>query len=229
MRPHEIERNSFAIIRSELGEHTFSEEELAVVVRVIHATADFEFRDILRFHPDGAAPRASGQASHAIRAGIDALQKGCTVVTDVRMVQVGISERLLTPLGGRTVCDIGHSAVQAQARELGLTRSTVAMRRNKHHIDGGIVAIGNAPTALLEVIRLVREEGVRPALIVGVPVGFVNTVESKAELLSLRKVPHITSVGRKGGSSVAVAIVNALLRLATHREEGVLPLTVKEA
>jgi precorrin-8X/cobalt-precorrin-8 methylmutase len=213
VRPHEIEHNSFSIIRSEMGDHTFTEQELAVVVRVIHATADFEFGDILRFHPD-VGP------SHAICAGIDALRGGCTVVTDVRMVQVGISERLLTPFGGGIVCDIGHPEVQALARERGLTRAAVAMRRNKQQMNSGIVAIGNAPTALLEVIRLVRAEGIRPALIVGVPVGFVNAVESKAELLKLRAVPCITTVGRKGGSPVAVAIVNALLRLATRENKG---------
>jgi precorrin-8X/cobalt-precorrin-8 methylmutase len=157
--------------------------------------------------------------SHAIQAGIDALRGGCTVVTDVRMVQVGISERLLAPLGGRVVCDISDPAVYDLAHELGVTRSRAAMRRNREHIDGGIVAIGNAPTALLEVIRLVREERVRPGLIIGVPVGFVNTVEAKEELLTLREVPYITAVGRKGGSSVAVAIVNALLRLATDGQE----------
>jgi precorrin-8X/cobalt-precorrin-8 methylmutase len=212
MQPHEIERSSFSIIRSEMGEHIFTEEELAVIVRVIHATADFEFRDILCFYPN-VGP------SHAIRAGINALRDGCTVVTDVRMVQVGISERLLTRLGGQVVCDIGHPAVHTLAKERGLTRATVAMRRNKRRVDGGIVAIGNAPTALLEVIRLARDEGVRPALIVGVPVGFVNAVESKAELLELREVPHIATVGRKGGSSVAVAIVNALLRMATRKDK----------
>jgi precorrin-8X/cobalt-precorrin-8 methylmutase len=212
MKSHEIESNSFRIVRSELGDHTFTERELAVLIRVIHATADFDFRDTLRFHPnDGPI--------HAIQAGIDALRGGCTVVTDVRMVQVGISERLLTRLGGQVVCDIGHPAVHTLAKERGLTRATVAMRRNKRRVDGGIVAIGNAPTALLEVIRLARDEGVRPALIVGVPVGFVNAVESKAELLKLREVPYIATVGRKGGSSVAVAIVNALLRLATRKDK----------
>jgi precorrin-8X/cobalt-precorrin-8 methylmutase len=217
MQPHQIEGESFRIIRDEMGEHTFTAQELAVVVRVIHATADFEFRDILRFHPN-AVQRGAG--AHAIRAGVDALWGGCTIVTDVRMVQVGISERLLTPFGGQIVCDIGHPAVRALAKERGLTRATLAMRRNRARIDGGIVAIGNAPTALLEVIRLVREEGVRPALIVGVPVGFVNAVESKAELTQLQAVPYITALGRKGGSSVAVSIVNALLRLAAHGDSG---------
>jgi len=201
MLPHEIEGESFRIIRSEMGDHNFSEEELAVVVRIIHATADFDFQKIIRFHP------------RAIQSGLEALRRGCTIVTDVRMVQAGISEKHLTGLGGQTVCDIRRPEVYQQAQAEGLTRSTVAMRHNAGTIDGGIVAIGNAPTALLEVIRLVREEGLRPALIVGMPVGFVKADESKAELLTL-DVPYITAVGRKGGSPVAAATVNALLRLA---------------
>lgn len=202
MKPHEIERESFRIIRAELGAHHFSEDELAVVVRVIHATADFDFCDIIRFHPQ------------AVSAGVAALRRGCTVFTDVRMVEVGISAGLLSGLGGRTLCDIQHPEVYKTASQSGLTRSTVAMRRNAQNIHTGIVAIGNAPTALLELMRLVREEGVCPALIVGIPVGFVNAVESKEALLDL-DVPYITCAGRKGGSTVAVAIVNALLRLAS--------------
>ncbi len=203
MLPHEIERESFRIIRSEMKEHNFLEEELAIVVRVIHATADFDFQDIMRFHPQ------------AIESGIAAVRRGCTIVTDVRMVQVGIADSILTEFGGQTVCDIRHPSVYKQAQALGLTRSTLAMRLNADNIDGGIVAVGNAPTALLEVIRLVREEGIRPALIVGVPVGFVNAVESKDELLTMN-VPYITAVGRKGGSTVAAATLNALLRLAKN-------------
>jgi precorrin-8X/cobalt-precorrin-8 methylmutase len=206
MLPHEIERESFRIIRSEMGDHNFSEEEQSVVVRVIHATADFDFKDIMRFHP------------RAIESGIEALRRGCTVVTDVRMVQVGIADAILTEFGGQTVCDIRHPSVYKKARAQGLTRSTMAMRLNADNIDGGIVAIGNAPTALLEVIRLVRENGLRPALIVGVPVGFVKADESKDELLTL-DVPYITAVGRKGGSPVAAATMNALLRLAKSKDQ----------
>ena len=198
--PHKIESESFRIIRSEIGDHSFSDDELAVAVRVIHATADFEFRDILKFHPQ------------AIDAGVTALLAGCPVVTDVRMVEVGISENLLRRLGGTKTCNIRHAAVYREAEQAGETRSTMAMRRNDGLINGGIVAIGNAPTALFEVIRLVQEDHITPALIVGVPVGFVNTVESKKALLDLN-VPYITSVGRKGGSTVAVAIINALMRL----------------
>jgi len=201
MLPHEIEQESFRIIRSELGPHAFSPDELSVVVRVIHATGDFDFLDNMRFHP------------RAIDSGLDALRRGCTIVTDVRMVQAGIASTALEGLGSDSVCDIQHPEVRIQAEKLGLTRSTLAMRRNAGSLEGGIAAIGNAPTALLEVIRLVCEEGVRPALVIGVPVGFVNAVESKDALLEL-DVPYITALGRKGGSTVAVAIVNALLKLA---------------
>ena len=201
MLPHEIEEESFRIIRSELGTHRFSPAEEAIVVRMIHATGDFDFRDITRFHPQ------------AVASGVEALRRGCVIVTDVRMVEVGIAAEWLERLGGRIVCDIGHAEVREQAKAMRTTRSTLAMRRNAPNMAGGIVAIGNAPTALLEVIRLVHEDGLRPALVVGVPVGFVNAAESKEELLSL-DVPYITTVGRKGGSTVAVAAINALLRLA---------------
>mgnify|MGYP000700577554 CR=1 FL=1 len=123
------------------------------------------------------------------------------------------ADAILTEFGGQTVCDIRHPSVYKQAQALGTTRSTMAMRLNTDNIDGGIVAVGNAPTALLEVIRLVREEGLRPALVVGVPVGFVKAVESKDELLTL-EVPYITAVGRKGGSNLAASVVNALILLA---------------
>lgn len=205
MLPHEIEEESFRIIRSELGTHGFSPAEEAIVVRMIHATGDFDFRDITRFHAQAAA------------SGLEALRRGCAIVTDVRMVEVGIAADWLAQLGGRLVCDIRHPEVRQQAQAMGSTRSTLAMRRNAANMAGGIVAVGNAPTALLEVNRLVREEGLRPALIIGVPVGFVKAAESKEELMSL-DVPYITTVGRKGGSTVAVAAINALLRLAAAEQ-----------
>ena len=210
MLPHEIEQESFRIIRAEMGEHRFTEAELAIVVRVIHATGDFDFAQIIRFHP------------RAIVSGLAALRDGATVVTDVGMAQAGISADLLARFGGRTVCEIRAPEVVALAQAEGLTRSAAAMRRNAAIIHGGIVAIGNAPTALLEVLRLVREAEVRPALVVGVPVGFVNAAESKAALTEIAgerpdwDVPYITTLGRKGGSPVAVAIINALLRLAVE-------------
>jgi precorrin-8X/cobalt-precorrin-8 methylmutase len=200
MLPHEIESESFRIIRSEMGPHHFDEQQLAIVVRVIHATGDFDYSNNLRFHPE------------AIPSGLAALQRGCTIVADVRMVEAGIASRILARFGGRVMCDIDGSDVSEAAGTQGLTRATVAMRRNAAQLDGTIVAIGNAPTALMEVLRLVREDGIRPALIVGVPVGFVNAAESKADLCA-QEVPYVTSLGRKGGSSVAVATVNALLRM----------------
>jgi precorrin-8X/cobalt-precorrin-8 methylmutase len=196
-----IESESFRIIREEMGPHTFSAGQEAVVVRVIHATADFDFAQILRFSPG------------AVEAGVEALRAGRPIVSDVRMIEVGVSAWLLDQVGGAVHCAIGSEAVYARAEREGTTRAVAAMRELAPQIDGGIVAIGNAPTALLEVIRLTREEGVRPALVVGVPVGFVSAVESK-DALSGMDIPHITALGRKGGSTVAVAILNALLRLA---------------
>jgi len=199
--PHDIERESFRIIQHELGEHTFSPQELMIVTRVIHATADFEYRHLLRFHPQ------------AIASGIAALRRGATIVTDVHMVMAGIGDGMASFLGSSIVCDIRHPEVYEAAKATGLTRAALGMRRNAARLEDGIAVIGNAPTALLEVIRLIQTEGVRPALIVGAPVGFVNAAESKAALAQL-DTPHITTVGRKGGSTVAAAIVNALLRMA---------------
>ncbi len=202
--PHQIESESFRIIRSEIGAHNFNEAELTVAVRVIHATADFDFREILHFHP------------RAIKSALEILRAGGSILTDVHMVEAGISRHCLDQLGGEVRCDIRHPEVIQSAKATGETRSTMAMRRNAQVIHGGIVVIGNAPTALIEVIRLVKEENIRPALIVGVPVGFVNVVESKEALMEL-DIPFITSIGRKGGSSVAVATINAMMRLAIEQ------------
>lgn len=206
MLPQQIESASFAIIEAELAslgkpEGYLSTAERAVLVRVIHASADFEFADNLVFHP------------HAIQSGVAALRRGATILTDVHMVRVGISARYTGALGCASLCEIDHPDVAQAAQLAHTTRSAIAMRRNAQSMRDGIVAIGNAPTALLEVVRLVREEGVRPALVVGVPVGFVNAAESKAALVQL-DVPYIAVLGRKGGSTIAVAIMNALLHLA---------------
>lgn len=198
-----IENESFRIIREEMGPHSFGDLEEPVVVRVIHATADFDFAQNLRFHPD------------AVRVGIGALRKGCSIITDVRMVEIGISKRLVGRVGGEVLCRIDDRAVHARADREFTTRAVAAMRELAPQMDGAIIAIGNAPTALLEVIRLVREDGIRPAVVIGVPVGFVSAVESKDELAAL-DTPYITALGRKGGSTVAVAVVNTLLRLAVE-------------
>jgi len=220
MQPHEIEQESFRIIRSELDTQwlgtqgrRLSEAEMAIVVRVIHATADFEFAHLLRFHPQ------------AISQGIAALRRGCTIVTDVHMVEAGITIGLLEHLGGSVICDIRDPDVVEIASAQGLTRACASMRRNAAYIHNSIVAVGNAPTALIEVLRLVKEYHIRPALIVGVPVGFVKAAEAKDALVSLEAsgypdIAYITALGRKGGSSVAAAIVNALLRLAVAAPQG---------
>jgi precorrin-8X/cobalt-precorrin-8 methylmutase len=198
-----IENESFRIIREEMGPHSFGDLEEPVVVRVIHATADFDFAQNLRFHPD------------AVRVGIGALRKGCSTITDVRMVEIGISKRLVGRVGGEVLCRIDDRAVHARADREFTTRAVAAMRELAPQMDGAIIAIGNAPTALLEVIRLVGGDGIRPAVIIGVPVGFVSAVESKDELAKV-DTPYITALGRKGGSTVAVAVVNTLLRLAVE-------------
>jgi precorrin-8X/cobalt-precorrin-8 methylmutase len=204
--PESIAADSFDIIRRHLDEqsYTFDPPTLAVVERIIHSTADFEFADLVSISPG------------AIEAGVQALRTGCAVLTDVHMVRVGISAQRLGVFGGALHCLIDDEEVRTRAAAENTTRSTQSMRlaAERGMLAGSIVAIGNAPTALYEVIRLVHA-GVRPALVVGVPVGFVGTAESKAALMELTTVPWIVTEGYKGGSTIAVAAVNALLRLAT--------------
>jgi precorrin-8X/cobalt-precorrin-8 methylmutase len=200
-----IEDSSFAIIDAEAGPHEFGAAEWQVVRRVIHATADFEFKSLMRFSPD------------AVRAGIAALRGGCPVVADVKMILAGLNEERLRAYGCATHCFISDEDVIADAKAKNSTRAIEAMR--KAHklglLDGAVVAVGNAPTALIETARLVREENAKPALIIGVPVGFVSAAESK-ELALATPAPHIVARGRKGGSTIAVAIIHALLLLSTE-------------
>jgi precorrin-8X/cobalt-precorrin-8 methylmutase len=205
-RGQEIEERSFAIIDAEVGQHPYSALEWPVVRRAIHATADFEFArgSGLIFHPE------------AIAAGLAALRAGKPVIADVDMVRVGINMPRLTRYGGSVHCFIGDPDVIDGAKREGTTRAVISMRKAAPLMEGAVVVNGNAPTALLEVVRLVRAGEVRPGLIVGVPVGFVSAPESKQALLGL-PVPYITNPGRKGGSTVAIAIVNALLALADEK------------
>ncbi|WNG37152.1 precorrin-8X methylmutase [Archangium violaceum] len=203
-----IEDESFSIIDNEAGPHSYSPGEWQVVRRVIHATADFEFKELVRFSPN------------AITDGIRALRGGSPVLADVKMILAGLNEDRLAAYGCRTYCFISDEDVIATAREAGSTRAIESMR--KAHklglLNGAIVAVGNAPTALLEVARLVREEGARPALVIGVPVGFVSAAESKEAVLEL-PVPYIAVRGRKGGSTIAVSIIHALLMLSADGEK----------
>jgi precorrin-8X/cobalt-precorrin-8 methylmutase len=205
--PDAIAARSFHIIEEELrGEH-IDPAVFPIVRRVIHATADFDFARLLRFHPQ------------AIQAGIACLRAGGTIITDVRMVEVGMNQQLIQAVGGRTLCLVHDATVARLAGVSGETRSAVAMRQAAEACQGrGIFVIGNAPTALLGLLRVVEEQRVRPALIVGVPVGFVDAAESKTALMAIEHIPWIASQGRKGGSAVAVAIVNALLLLAVGQD-----------
>ncbi|CEH27975.1 precorrin-8X methylmutase [Aneurinibacillus migulanus] len=204
VQPQEIEGKSFEMITEEIGEHPFTEDQYPVVQRVIHASADFELGRSMIFHPD------------AIEAGIRAIREGRKLVADVQMVQVGISKPRLEKFGGSVHVYISDPDVMEEAKRLNTTRAIVATRKAIREADGGIFAIGNAPTALLELIRLVKEGIAKPGLIIGMPVGFVSAAESKEELAKL-DIPFITNVGRKGGSTVVVAAVNALSIMAENR------------
>ncbi|EZP77430.1 precorrin-8X methylmutase CbiC/CobH [Parageobacillus genomosp. 1] len=201
VQPQQIEKRSFQIIDEEIGEHHFTEEQYPIVQRVIHASADFELGKSLLFHPD------------AVRAGIKAIRSGKTVVADVQMVQVGVNKARIEKFGGKVKVYISDEDVIAEAKRLNTTRAIVATRKAAKEAEGGIFAIGNAPTALLELIRLIKEGEARPGLVIGLPVGFVSAAESKAELAKL-DVPFITNIGRKGGSTITVASLNALSLLA---------------
>ncbi|MFM1654080.1 precorrin-8X methylmutase [Brevibacillus sp. B_LB10_24] len=204
VQPQEIEEKSFAIITEELGEHSFTPEQFPVVQRVIHASADFDLGRSLLFHPD------------AVEAGIQAIRSGKILVADVQMVQVGISKGRIEKFGGEVKVYISDRDVMEEAKRLNTTRAIISMRKAVKEAEGGIFAIGNAPTALLELIRLVKEGVAKPGLIIGMPVGFVSAAESKEELAKL-DVPFITNQGRKGGSPVTVAAVNALSLMAERR------------
>lgn len=200
-----IEDGSFAIIDREAGPHHFGPEQWQVVRRVIHATADFEFKDLMRFHPD------------AVRTGIEALRRGCPIVVDVKMITAGLNEERLKAYGCATHCFISDEDVIVAAKAANSTRAIEAMRKAHRAglLDGAIVAVGNAPTALLETVRLVETAGARPALVIGVPVGFVSAAESKEAALRL-PTPYLVARGRKGGSTIAVAIIHALLLLSSE-------------
>lgn len=200
--PAEIEARSMEIIASELGERDIPAPQLAVVKRCIHTSADFDYADNLVFSP------------HAVERGVEALRKGCTIVTDTQMARAGINKRVLESFGGRVVCFMSDPDVAAEARERGETRATVSMERAAELEGPVVLALGNAPTALVRACQLMEEGRLRPELVIGVPVGFVNVVESKELLLSMGG-EHIVARGRKGGSNIAAAICNALLYLAS--------------
>lgn len=206
MKPEEIEVESFRIIDEEAGEHGWSAEEWPVVRRAIHTSADFEYAGSMVFS-DGVVDRA-----------IAALKGGAGIVTDTNMALSGISKPRLAPYGCQVACHVADADVAELARAEGITRSVAAMRKAVANRDNAIFVIGNAPTALFELLRLVESGVAMPALIIGLPVGFVGAEESKNALAATAgTVPFITNMGRKGGSNVAAAVVNALAILASGR------------
>ena len=203
VEPAEIEPLSFKIIEEEAGEHGLETEEWAVVRRLIHSTADFDFIRDTRFHPQ------------AVAAGVSAINNGAVIVTDTRMAQAGITQKHLAPFGTEVQCFIDDLEVIGVAKNEGITRAAAAVRRSKGLLNGGIAVIGNAPTALIELVRLHERGELQPALVIGMPVGFINAAEAK-ELLMASGLVHISVAGRKGGSAVAAAALNALADLAAQ-------------
>ena len=196
--PMDIEKRSFEIITELLGEKRFDPENELVIKRAIHTTADFDYAETLVFSP------------HAVQKGVEALRGGCDIVTDTQMAKAGINKTILGRLGGEVHCFMSDPEVAKDAKERGVTRAIVSMERAAALEKPCIFAIGNAPTALIRIRELIDAGKLTPALIVGVPVGFVNVVESKELILEL-DTPHIVARGRKGGSNVAAAICNAML------------------
>ena len=203
--PADIEARSMENIESEMGPHAFTAEQLPIVKRCIHTSADFDYMKNLRF------------TDHAVEAGLAAVRQGCTIVTDTKMAWSGVNKKVLEKFGGQAVCYMADADVAAEAKARGETRATVSMERAAALTGPVILAIGNAPTALVRACQLMEEGKFSPALIIGAPVGFVNVVESK-ELLCSMGGEHIVAMGRKGGSNIAATICNALLYMASNNE-----------
>ncbi|WP_297289077.1 precorrin-8X methylmutase [uncultured Flavonifractor sp.] len=201
--PADIEARSMEIIGEELGDRVFPADQLPIIKRAIHTSADFDYADNLVFSPG------------AVAAGIAAIKGGCTIVTDTQMAFSGVNKKVLEKFGGKAVCFMSDPDVAAEAKERGETRATVSMERAARLEGPLVLAIGNAPTALVRACELMEEGKMAPALVIGAPVGFVNVVESK-ELLLTMNVSHIVARGRKGGSNIAAAICNALLYQASN-------------
>ncbi|MBU2703015.1 precorrin-8X/cobalt-precorrin-8 methylmutase [Sporomusaceae bacterium BoRhaA] len=197
--PQAIEKKSMELIAPYLEKFTLTPEAVKVYSRMIHASGDVDYANHIMIH-EGAIAAASA-----------ALKAGCDIFCDVEMVRTGINKKKLASFGGQVHCLIADERIAAEAKKQDITRSMAAMRSFGHQLDGAIIAIGNAPTALFEVMRLVREEALKPAVIIGVPVGFVGAKESKDVLAAQSTVPFITVKGNKGGSPIAASAVNALL------------------
>ncbi|SDK74857.1 precorrin-8X methylmutase [Maridesulfovibrio ferrireducens] len=208
-KPRDIETKSFEIIDSEVPEpRKFQGIEWQIVRRMIHTTADFEFIDLVRFHPE------------AVASGLNALRKGCTIVTDTEMARCGIPVRRMNPLGCEVRCLINDPEVIASAKQNSTTRAHAALELAANKLKPAIHVIGNAPTALIRLVRLIEAGKMDiPALVVGMPVGFVNAAESKALLMDCDSLPYITISGRKGGSALAACVINALAEVVLSEKK----------
>lgn len=198
VKPADIEKRSMEIITSELNGRTWPDPEFGIVKRCIHTSADFDYADNLCFSEDAA------------KIGMEAIKRGAHIVTDTRMAWSGINKKKLASFGGEAHCFMSDDDVAAEAKERGCTRAAICMERGAALEGEVIFAIGNAPTALIRLYEMIEAGQIKPALIIGAPVGFVNVVESK-ELIMKAGVPFIVPRGRKGGSNIAATICNAML------------------
>ena len=202
VKPEDIEKRSMEIITSELGGRTWPEPEFSIVKRCIHTSADFDYADNLCF------------SENAAQLGVEALKRGAHIVTDTRMAWSGINKKKLASFGGEAHCFMSDEDVATEAKEKGCTRAAICMERGAALPGEVIFAVGNAPTALIRLYEMIEEGRVKPALIIGAPVGFVNVVESKELIMEIGQkagVPFIVPKGRKGGSNIAATICNAML------------------
>lgn len=197
--PKAIEDKSMSLIDPFIRDMELTEEEVTVYSRMIHASGDVDYGHLI------------ATSTGAVKAGIEALDRGCNIYCDVEMVRTGINKNALGKLGGQVFCRVSDPAIVKSAAEKGIARSLEAMNSFGTDLNGAVIAIGNAPTALFEAVRMTLEDGIRPALIVGIPVGFVGAAESKEYLIHHSPVPYITVRGNKGGSSIAASVVNAMM------------------
>lgn len=204
--PRDIEKRSFEIIGQELNRELDPEQEL-IIKRCIHTSADFEYADSLKF------------SENVVQKAMDAIKNGAVIVTDTQMAKSGINKRALARYDGEVMCFMSDEDVAAQAKANGTTRATACIDKAAKLEKPVIFAIGNAPTALVRIYELVEEGILKPELVIGVPVGFVNVVQSKELIMSLKETPYIVAAGRKGGSNIAACIVNALLYKIDDRRD----------
>ena len=204
-QPMDIENKSMEIIAPHLAGLNLNEAETKVYSRMIHASGDVDYAKVIRLHPK------------AIEATQEALKRGANIFTDVEMVRTGINKKAFGRYGGKIECRVADPEIAEIAKREGITRSMAAMRTFGKELAGSIVAIGNTPTALFEVLRLAQEENILPAVIIGIPVGFVGAADSKKLLAENTLVPYVTVEGTKGGSPIAASVVNAIMYLLDNR------------